>query len=491
MLCAVIKGPTYLEAYQQIERILPYADAIELRLDCFESIDEIALRELQSTFSIPLIFTLRSLSQGGEFGQSQEIQIAYLHQLAVLKPSYLDVESHIPEKVIQAISCSHPEIKLILSYHNLQGTPENLDDLYQEMQNISAYFYKIAVWANTVLDAMRLLVWSKNQDSKLIAISMGAQGQISRILGPIFNHPVTFASVEEDAKNLWGQLSAKELAERYHYPKLTSSTEVYGLIGDPVDLSISDETHNAFIRELGLNAVYVKIAVKLEELPLFLELAKKLSIRGLSVTMPLKERIVPFVTRLDAKAQKVGAVNTLSFQDNHIFGFNTDGIGALEAIEAKKKVEGKRIVVIGAGGAAKAIIYEAVQKNAQVTILNRSFEKAHQIAHTFGCEAKALNEIEACTTEGYDILINCSPIEMPIRPQDILPQAVIMDIKTRPKKSLFLKVALDKGCQVIFGYQMFIQQALGQFRHWFPQINLHTCREILEKSVINCLWQNE
>ncbi|CCB87060.1 shikimate biosynthesis protein AroDE [Parachlamydia acanthamoebae UV-7] len=487
MICVVIKGPTYLEARQQIERALPYADLVELRLDLFVNVDETSLLELKSIFSIPMIFTLRSQAQGGNFNQSEESRVEHIYRLAALKPFYLDLESHMPEDVVRDISSLHPEIQLILSYHNLQETPENFDHLYADMQKIPAHFYKIAVTAKSSVDTMRLLVWSKNQNAKLIPISMGPNGQISRILGPIVNHPFTFASLDEDPKNPLGQLSAKLLIEQYRYRTLTSQTAIYGLIGDPVNLSISDETHNAVLAACGMDAVYVKIPVKSTELSPFLELAKALPIRGLSVTMPLKKSIMSFIDHLDVKAEKIGAVNTLQFKEDQIYGFNTDGMGAMEALETKCGIQGKHVVIIGAGGAARAIAYEAVQKKALVTVINRSPEKAYEIAHAFGCQGKGLHEMPACAQVGYDILINCTSVPMPIAFEDILLHVLVMDIKTKPKVSLFLENALKKGCQVIFGYQMFIAQALGQFKLWFKRMDRNKSQKILEEKVMTSL----
>src|SRR5262249_16514603 len=161
------------------------------------------------------------------------------------------------------------------------------------------------------------------------------------------------------------------------------------------------------------------------------------------------------------------AVNTLLFEEGKIFGFNTDGIGALNAIEKEFPVKDKRIVIIGAGGAAKAIAYEAHRRGGLVTIVNRDAEKALQIAQLLPCIGKGLDYMATCAETGYDVLINCTPSPLPIASEYIIPQAIVMDIKTKPKETAFLKLAREKGCPIIYGYQMFIEQALGQFNLWF------------------------
>jgi len=467
MLCVVIKGPTFQEAYLQISEALLYADLIELRLDCFAQLDFAALKNLRTHFTIPMIFTLRSQMQGGGYVQAEERRLADIRRLVALKPEYLDLENHIGVDFVEEISSQYPGIKLILSYHNFAETPDDLEGLYSNMRMIPAFFYKIAVTAHNCLDALRLICWAKQSDEKLIAISMGSHGQISRILGPLMGSPITYAALDEDQKSAPGQLSAKLLLGLYHYRALNPHTAIYGLIGDPVDQSISDKTHNSFITASALDAVYVKIQVKPSELFEFLKLAKQLPFHGLSVTMPLKEQIVAFLDVIDPQALDIGAVNTLSFQSGKVVGFNTDGIGALNAIEKECQVAGKRIVIIGAGGSARAIAFEALRRGGVVTILNRHAEKAIQIAQCLNCIGKGLESMAACAEAGYDILINCTPVPLPIDVEYILPQALVMDITTNPKETEFLKHAKEKGCRIIYGYQMFIEQALGQFNLWF------------------------
>ena len=283
-----LKDPTFEEARQQISKAVVCADLVELRLDCFTLLDLVALKILRSQFSIPMIFTLRSQIQGGSYTQSEENRLADIRRLIELKPEYLDLENHVSACFIAEISSQCPEIKLVLSYHNFADTPEDLESIYQEMQKTPASFYKIAVTAKNCLDALRLVCWAKKSDDKLIAISMGSYGQVSRILGPMMGCPITYAALEEDQKSAPGQLSAKTLIERYHHRSLNPHTALYGLIGDPVDQSISDETHNSLITVCGIDAVYVKIQVNPSELSDFLQFAKQLPFHGLSVTMPSK-----------------------------------------------------------------------------------------------------------------------------------------------------------------------------------------------------------
>jgi len=488
MICVVIKGPTFEEAHQQISMAVANADLVELRLDCFQSLDMAALKILRSQFSIPMIFTLRSQLQGGSYTKPEENRLVDIRRLAELNPEYLDLENHVSTSFIVEMCTQFPGIKLILSYHNFTETPEDLENIYREMSKTPAFFYKIAVTGKNCLDAMRLVCWAKKSNGRLIAISMGSYGQISRILAPVMGCPITYAALEDTLQSAPGQLTAKNLIERYHYRSLNIHTAIYGLIGDPVDQSISDVTHNHLMMACGLNAVYVKLQVHYTELSAFLHYAKQLPFCGLSVTMPLKEHILPFLDEIASQAASIGAVNTLFFEEKKIYGSNTDSIGALNAIENVYLVKGKTVVIIGAGGAAKAIAYEAHRRGGHVIIVNRDKRRAHQVAERLHCEGKGLDSMAACAETGYDILINCTPSSEPISAEFILPRALVMDIKTRPMETPFLKLAKERGCPIIYGYRMFVEQALGQFLLWFKdRFDIQEGRKILEKSAVDCL----
>jgi 3-dehydroquinate dehydratase/shikimate dehydrogenase len=460
MICVVIKGPTLLQAREQIKRARQHADLVELRLDLFSEWDLESLKNL----SVPAIFTLRPQDQGGQFKGSEQERLNILKKLATLKPEYLDLEHSVPLSFIHEIKAVHPGVKLILSYHNFTETPKDLDGLYRKMRPIPADFYKIALTPNNPADTLRLILWAKSVSPQLIPISMGIKGQISRILSPF-----SYASLEDDPDSPLGQLSAQTLAEKYNYRSLKPQTPLFGLIGDPVDKSVSDHTHNRLIQHFNLRTVYTKIQVSILDLPDWIALAKQLPFRGLSVTMPLKEKILPLIDQIDPYAQACSAVNTLLFENGKITGFNTDGIGALNAIEKHTLVKEKKIVILGAGGAARAIAYEALRRGADVTILKRD-----QMATSIPFE--------------YDFLINCTPAEMPISPEQILPKTYVMDITTKPKETALLMHAREKGCCIIYGYEMFVEQAIGQFRIWFDdKLDVEECRRILTETSLDCL----
>jgi len=488
MICVAIRGPTYQEAQAQIAAAMPYADLVELRLDLFQEIDFAEILKLRGFCQIPCLFTLRDRTQGGTYPCSEESRLKDLHRLAELEPDYLDIESHVPRDFVEELSKRYPKVKVILSYHDFSMTPEDLNAIHNKMRKVPAYFYKIAVMAHNTLDMLRVLICVKESDGRLIGISMGEDGIPSRIIGPVVGCPLTYACLDETQKTAPGQISAKDLEKVYHYHALNPQTTLYGLIGDPVETSISQWTHNALFRSLGWNAVYVKMRVRAEELEEFFKLIKRLPFRGLSVTMPHKERVMQYVDEVDGIAQQIGAINTLLLEGGKIKGTNTDGIGALNAIEKQRKVNGKKVVLLGSGGAAKAIAYEAAQRDAHLIILNRHGESAEELAKHFGAIGGGLELMEQYHEQGYDILINSTPSAMPIEPIHLDHKALVMDIKTKPKDNPLLIAARERGYPVVYGYEMFIEQALGQFALWFPNEFDHTkARSILENESLRVL----
>lgn len=488
MLCVTINGPSFEEAAQQILSLPLNVHLLEFRLDCFFDLNESFLERLRGIRALPVIFTLREPRQGSDYQGTEEERLAALTRYAKLNPEYIDLESTCPPDYIRLFSEAYPHIKIILSYHNFDETPADLTRLYAEMRTFPAHFYKIATFCNSSTDALRLLFFTKNAVKPLCTMGMGRHGEVTRVLGCIYGSSITYASVSDKSKIVQGQLSANTLSNVYHYPLLNSETLVYGLIGDPVSKSIGYRVHNAFFANVDIPAVYVKMVAIQDQLEKLLPLTKELGFRGLSVTMPLKEVLLPHVDFIDPYAASIGAANTLVYKEDGIHAYNTDGIGALNAIEKIASVNDKRVLIVGAGGAAKAIIVEALRRGAHVTVVNRTVSRAEELALQYSIRAAALSDITQIIREGYDFLINCTPVGIPFDLELLLPEKIVMDIKTLPQLTEFLAKAIEKKCLIVYGYQMYIEQALEQYALWFPEIfNRTQAKQLLEHVVKNIL----
>lgn len=435
MIICVVDGKTLPQALLQINEANSQADLLEFRIDLFEDQSKEALGQLQKASKLPVIFTLRSVNQGGKYQENPKNK---LKELASLKPAYLDVEfgSHFDT-----------EVKTILSHHDFTGELTDYSQLYLEMKKQKADLYKIALSPANATEALKFQAFSKDK-KELIAISMGAVGSFTRILQRVVGSGYTYTSAQEVRH---GQVPLKELKELYGYKSLNPESKIFGLIGDPIEQSIGHLTHNPWLKA-HLNAVYVKIPVKREELNGFLDQTKQLPFRGLSVTMPLKEEVLQYLDGSSQDVKEIGACNTLLFKNGRIYGENTDGKGALNALEKLGLVGSKRMVILGAGGSAKAIAYEARKRGANVVLLGR----------TVSGEVRPLSQFEEVAISGYDYLINCTPDPMPIDSKYLLDNRIVMDIRTSPKDLSLTTEAHLKGCQVIGWQEMFYEQALLQ-----------------------------
>lgn len=485
-LCVVICGPTINEAREQVKKASARADILEFRIDQFHFANLGSIASIKDSTHLPVIFTLRKRSQGGEFSGDEQERLQMIKKLIALRPAYIDLEYDLRDYYDEIMAMS-PETKLICSYHDFEHNLKDFHSLLEIMRHGAVAIYKIAAIAYSTIDALRMLKFIRDTRKKgiqIVGISIGDYGLPTRVLGPIFGSAITYAAVSDNHKTAPGQLTVEELLQRYHYKKLNQETEIYGLLGDPVVKSPSHITHNYVLGKLGRNAVYVKFNVKPSDLHEFIEFSKKLNFRGLSVTMPLKEIVIRELGERSQDAIDIGAINTLKIKNKIVTGTNTDGVGALNAIENLIQVKGKRLVILGAGGAAKAIAWEAKQRGANIVILNRTVEKAVELASKLDGIAGGLDDFYNVCKEGYDILINCTSLGMfsekaqfPLDCSYMLHKRVVMDVIPGNKDTCFLQEARKKECQIIYGQEMLKHQAIKQAVAWYGD-------EVDEKRII-------
>jgi len=249
---------------------------------------------------------------------------------------------------------------------------------------------------------------------------------------------------------------------------IDQDTEVYGVIGNPVRHSLSPAMHNAAFGEKAINAIY--LAFEIKDLKDCIRGIRALGIRGLSVTIPFKSDIIPFLDEVDDLAMRIGAVNTVVNNSGHLKGYNTDALGALRALEEKTDISGKRVVIIGAGGAARAIGYILKERGLEIIIANRSIERGMDLCRSLDCEFIRLDKPADVHA---DILINTTPVGMspqidmsPVQENALKEGMVVMDIIYNPLKTRLLAMAEARGCLIINGLPMFIYQGAEQFRLW-------------------------
>lgn len=478
-ICVPIVGPTPFEVQRQLAQASLLTNWVELRLDKWIQVDENAIGQLRQDYpQLSMIFTLRKQSQGGSFQGAEEKRFHLLFSLLGLRPEYVDIEADTPSSVIERMQRLSPHTKWIVSWHDFQSTPLDLEAIFEDLSAIPADYYKIVTKANSVCDSLRMLCFAKavNADrSILCALCLGEEGQCTRILSPIVGNPFTFAALCQGLESASGQLTIHALLDTYHFKKLNCQTMVLGLIGNPVDKSMSDLTHNFVLDSLEINGVYVKFQLIPEELETFFIHIVSLNLKGLSVTMPYKEAVLKFLSSLDTELAAIGACNTIKCEGQILLGCNTDGLGALQAIKLRDLTH-KKMVILGAGGTAKAIAFEAHKRGAHLAILNRTPDKAQHLASSLNAYVGAISDFKRLSQEGFDLLIQTTPIgmlphvnEVPVFIEHIPSKAVVLDAISNPIETKLLKESRLKGCQCISGLEMFIHQAVLQFAYWFGE----------------------
>jgi len=333
---------------------------------------------------------------------------------------------------------------------------------------------KIVTYARDItnnLALFNLIYRSKKDGKKLIALCMGERGEISRVLSPLLGGFLTFGSLETGKETAPGQITAANLKDIYRISDKRSSFKIYGVIGNPVYKSMGYLIHNRAFKEIGTSDIYVPFLVDNVE-----KFFKNFSpyFEGLSVTMPFKEDVVALMDKVEETAKKIGAVNTVVRDGQGWKGYNTDCLGALKALEKHVDLNGKNVLIVGAGGTAKAIGYGVSERGAKITVTyNRNKEKGVQLAKELG--AKVIN-IQNAGEEVIDVLINCSPVgmtpnleETPISSRYLREEMIVFDCVYNPAETRLLREAKAVGCVTISGVELFVNQAVGQLELWTQQ----------------------
>ncbi len=443
-ICIPVVGPSFEEVADQLEVASKAGDMVEMRIDLFHSIVVAELRYFRGAYPLPMIFTMR------------EDEPDHLS----LRPDFIDLEEDLYERL------AHFKLRgteTICSYHDFGETPADLDAKLEEMQKHRADTYKIATMANSTLDALRMLDFIRRHPHvRIVGLCMGRDGRLSRILGPLVGVPWTYAPISRDAATAEGQLTVGELIRTYDFNRINSETEILGVIGDPVTYSLGRHIHNAVFRAFGINAVYIPMRVTSEEIKAFIELIRTFNLRGLSVTMPLKQAVMETLDEIDDDAKEMEAVNTLEMRQGKLVGHNTDAAGALDAVEELGAVEGRLVVVLGYGGAGRAIAHEARARGAKVVVLNRTQKEGVD------------GDLSDLSKHAYDVVIQSTSMgmaphenEMPIDPDHLREGTIAVEVVCKPPDTPFLKAAREKGCKLIPGFEMYIRQAVRQLKYWY------------------------
>jgi 3-dehydroquinate dehydratase/shikimate dehydrogenase len=465
-ICVSLTETTTEAVIDRMVDLAPIADLFEVRGDLVVDLDLLTLLRARTR---PLLFTCRSAGEGGGWNDTDTRRRMTLLEAVKRGFEYVDVEyqSDFLDVIIE--KSGHG---LVLSYHDLQGTPADLDGLYFRMCAKGADIVKIAVTPRSVADVGRLLDFAarmaRGGGKPVIAIAMGPMGLITRVVAGRYAAPFTFAAAAKGVEAAPGQLPAALLADLYRVREVTAATRVYGVLGSDVTRSLSPVLHNRAFEARGIDAVYVPLQA--EALEPFIEALPALGLAGFSVTRPYKTGILKHLHEVEEAAALCGSVNTVAVHEGLLRGSTTDGIGVLAPLRKLVDPRGKNVVILGAGGAARAAAFALRAKGSRVTVLGRREAEAAAVGAAVGCAHAPLSDLP---NRRWDVLINATPVGGgPLRDETPVPAglhragAVVFDMVYDPLETRLLREAKAAGSQIIGGLEMLVCQAVAQFEAW-------------------------
>jgi 3-dehydroquinate dehydratase/shikimate dehydrogenase len=477
-ICGVVAARHAAGAVRQVEAALRKTRTIELRLDWLRSRAEIRnlLRWLARKSAargkgrFTAIATCRRRGAGGKFGGTIHEQIAILRAAAGAGCAWLDLEIESAEKISKAESAElRSAARLLISYHDFRRTPPGLAGVRARLERAGGDAIKIAAQAKTYRDACRLLELAR-ASRRIVAVPMGEIGVAARILALRGGSALAYAPVEEATAP--GQIGLSAMTSVYRAERVDRGTSVYGVIGNPVGHSLSPQMQNAGFQARRINAVYVPFLVRESSHALrdFLGAIGPLGVKGFSVTIPYKEAIIKHLDDCDPLAAAIGAVNTVVVRGGgKLYGYNTDYVGVLRTLERRVQLAGSCVLILGAGGAARAVAFALARAGASVRVCARRPARAKALARAVGGEAIERRRLRS---EYFDAIVNATPVGMhpnveasPLRAEE-LNCRLVFDLIYRPRRTRLLQIAERRGIEIVSGVEMFVAQGMAQWEIW-------------------------
>lgn len=485
LICMTLTGKTIEENLRLVKKYEKNVDILELRLDHLNEDEQLHARRFPSLVYHPCILTIRrdvdgGLFNGGEFARTTLFAraLSFANQDKARNFAYVDFEEdfHIPSIQDAALAFG---VKIIRSVHNMEGPIHNLKERCDSMRKTGYEIPKIAFKVNRLSDVTNLFYeGSQKVDYDHIFCAMGPEGFPSRILPAFSDSFLSYTSPEETIANTAaiGHIDPITINTLYNFRKITKQTSLYGITGWPLAKPFSPEIHNAGYRNIGLDAVYFPVCSPLVSESL--AFAENLGMKGLSVTVPHKESVLFYVNEQSPEVMQIGTCNTVVRKGDKWIGYNTDAPGfkrALEEFLGGTNIKRKKVAVIGAGGAAKAIVYVLKQMGAKVCIFNRTLSHAKQLADKYDFKYCELSASCVNTLSEYSNLIiqttnigssteKTQEIIDPISFYNFTGNELLFDIVYKPATTPVMRRASLAGCRVCNGYKMMEYQAYEQFK---------------------------
>ncbi len=467
---------------------------VELRLDFLAK--AVDFKRLLPFKKCAWMATVRRPQDGGRWpGTEEERQIILRQVIANGQFEWVDLETDVADAVRR-----FGPVKRVISYHNRAETPPDLERIYEAMLKQDGDVYKIAVMAQHPDDNLRVLEIQKHAPKPTVAFCMGEIGFPSRFLALKYGAPWLYAAFNKERGIAPGMPSVEEFRTTYPVRSINSETKVFGLLGDPVGHSYSPILHNHMFGRLKQNAIYLPFRVPKGELAAAVKAFDAVPVSGYSVTIPHKEAAAELAPDHDLTVRITQAANTLVRRPGGGFAAsNTDYTAAIDSLEAhlaERAEEGPAVelhnlfvLILGAGGAARAIAHALHAKKAHLIIAARTYDRAAKLAAEVQCKVvdwQGRHNVQPC-----DVVINCTPVgmhpnvdESPLHASFLKPGLTVFDTVYTPENTMLVREARVRGCHVVTGVDMFVRQAARQFELFTgltPPID--KMRELLRKAM--------
>jgi len=482
-ICLCLTGKTLAKDLEILDQNRKYIDLAELRVDCLDPDERFLIRRFPEMAGIPVILTIRRSIDGGSYigGEGSRITIlanglAYADADRRRNFAYVDLEDDLNVPSLEEAARTFGT-RIIRSWHNMEGVEGDLAEKLRSMRRVGDEIVKVAVMPHSLDDVIKIYnVARETRDMEKILHCMGEYGINTRILAEFLGSGISYSSIAGDLPIAApGQLDPGELAVLYRFHEINAKTKIFAISGYPLKITDSPRLFNTVFGIEHTDAVYIPIPA--DSVHSLMRLAGEIGISGISITVPYKEEIIPYLASKSKEVDSIGACNTIVAGPNGWMGYNTDAAGfsgSLLSFMGRKDLRGCKLTIVGAGGAARAVASEVSRLKGKALILNRNQVRARNLAASYRFAWAGLDSQGAALMEKYsDIIIQTSPVGMdpypdadPIDFYKFHGREVVMDLIYRPEKTLCLKRAEKSGCRILNGFDMLYRQARLQYSYF-------------------------
>ncbi len=471
MICLVLSGKTLSENLGYIKQYRSYIQIVELRADFLDDSEFTLINRFPEMTDLPVILTIRKREDGGHWRGREKARIEAFQLAAssrLRRFSFMDLEEALPSFEWEK-DWIREGGRIIRSFHDFNGVPMDLAARLENLPRVSGEIPKAAVTPLNTADLLNLLRTTEaySREDKIV-LGMGDIGIPTRILSRRLGSFLTFCS-PSGISAAPGHINPESMEKIYHFSKIDNKTRLFGIIGNPVMHTLSPGLHNRGYELLKTNCLYIPFQI--DDPDEFLKWAVDFGFEGFSVTVPHKERVIPLLRMMDESVKAVLSCNTLIRSGSGWSGHNTDIAGFLSPLQALWGVDGfkgRSAIVLGAGGAARAVVHALASRGVAVTIYNRTSKKAEDLAALFNCRWGRLDDgrgMEYADLIVQTTILGMFPVdnEEPVSDYIFSSGQIAYDLIYTPEETLFLSRARLSGCRIINGMEMLVQQGKAQF----------------------------